>query len=215
MGKWAAAVGLLALACLALAGCEKPVQGQDMFDQILAGDFGLGIAFEMSPEQVHAKLGKPAVTQERQGGKSAADYYLPPEVTATGRDEPQLELTYIDGKLVRLYNRYFPEDPARPLAPLFIAPCPGVKLGATRQEIYGALKSPRKVATTDEWCYNSRDGRSITILLQYTEIEATQAEFCSSITVVLGAQVKESRGEELETRDWRKLGEEVKEGAGK
>lgn len=215
MTKWVVAIGMLALLGLACTGCKKPLPGQAMFDQIVASDLGLGISFDMSPGQVHAKLGQPAVTQERQGGKSAVDYYLPPEVTATGRDEPQLELTYVDGKLTRIYNRYFPEDTARPVAPFFAVPYAGVKLGATKREIHRILKLPLKIAAVEEWRYASRDGRSITLLLQYTDVEAVSTEYCSSLTLVLGTAMEENRGEELETRDWRDLGREVKEGAGK
>lgn len=210
-----AVAGWVALLALALFGCKKPAPGQDMFDKLIASEMGIGVRLSMSPDEAHAKLGKPSATEERQGGKSASDYYLPPEVTNTDRTTPQLGLTYVEGKLISVYNRFYPEDNSQPTPPLFIEPLPGVKLGLAKGALRGVLGAPHVSTVADEWRFEHRDGRSVTILAQYAKVPDSELELCSALTVVLGEAVAESRGEAQEGRSWRDLGKDVKEGAGK
>jgi hypothetical protein len=215
MGRAVALAGFIALLALMLFGCKKPAAGQAVFDQLLASEMGLGLQLGMTPDQVHAKLGKPSATEERQGGKSSSDYYLPPTVANTDRSTPQLQLTYVDGKLISIYNRYYPEDQAQPAPPMFIEPLKGVKLGLGKGAVRGALGTPGPNTNTDEWRFAHRDGRMITVLAQYTKMPDSETELCSSLTVVLEEAVTESRGEAQEGQNWRDLGKDVKEGAGK
>jgi hypothetical protein len=215
MGRSVALAGLVALLALMLAGCKKPAPGQDTFEKLIASNMSIGLALGMSPDEAHAKLGKPSATEERQGGKSASDYYLPAAVTSTDHSTPQLTLTYVEGKLNSIYNRFYPEDQSQPAPPLFIEPLPGVKLGLAKGAIRAVLGAPRPGGDTDEWRFEHRDGRTITILAQYTKLQDSESELCSSLTVILGEAAVESRGETQEGPSWRDLGKDVKEGAGK
>jgi hypothetical protein len=216
MGKWIAAVGLITVLALALAGCKKPAPGQSTFDQINAGGFAIGISFDMDPNAVHAKLGPPSSSNERQGGATVVDSYLAPEATSADRDTPQLELTFAAGKLIRLYNRYHPEDPTMVLPPFFIEPLPGVKLGARNVEMSGVLGVPAHTSgTAQEWRISNRDGNMISILAQYTDMPNTEDKLCSSLTVIYGKAQDEDRGESQNQTDWRDLAKDMKEGGGK
>jgi hypothetical protein len=204
----------VALLVLMLAGCKKPAPGQDVFDKLIASDMGIGLTLGMSPDGVHVRLGAPSATVTRQGGARVEDYYLPAGVTDTSRDTPQLSLVYLRGKLMRLYNRWYPGDASRPAPPFFIAPLAAVKLGARRGDLVAALGIPGGNATAAEWRFSSEEGKFIGILAQYASLEGQGTDMCSSLTVIYGEGAEEPRGEEMQRPSWRELGKPPS-GAGK
>lgn len=187
------------LMLLALGACKKQA-GEPMFDKLLASDLGLKFQLLESPPDVKAKLGPPGASSSSQGGASSQDFYLPPSVTSTDRNTPQLSLTYVSGKLVRVFNRYYPDDSSRPMPPFFIAALPGIKLGAPRTAFMSVLGPPAYEGASTEWRFQSKDGRAITILAQFTNVASAGRELCSTLEVVFMEAVEESRGEEYEKK---------------
>jgi len=187
------------LMLLALGACKKQ-PSEPMFDKLLASDFGLKFQLLESSPDVKAKLGPPAASSSGQGGATVQDFYLPPSVTSTDRNTPQLSLTYISGKLVRVFNRYYPDDSSRPMPPFFIVALPGIKLGAPRTGFTSVLGPPMHEGVSTEWRFTSKDGRAVSVLAQFTNVASAGTEVCSLLEVVYMEAVEESRGEEYEKK---------------
>jgi hypothetical protein len=199
-------------ALLCLAGCKENPDVK-VFDQIYQSDFGLGLSFEWTSSQVVYKLGEPDERTTKQNGLNIEERYLPESLVDTegktianvNRDTPQFSVTYLDSKLVRLYNRYYPEDPEQPLPPFFFEPIKGVKLGNRRSDFVMALGKPDSKLFGEEWRFKAEDGRTISIRAQFTEIETGMEvkgdELCSRLQIVLAPAMEELRGEEVEKQE--------------
>jgi hypothetical protein len=193
---------LSAVLALLLSGCTS--RESRMFDELSASDFGCDIYLGQSPRDVHDALGSPQATVEKQTGSNVTDHYLPEDVTTTDSDTPQLALTYLDGKLVRLYNRYHPDDPDLPLPPIYIEPLPDVKVGNRKSDFVTALGSETDPLRENEWRFAHKDGRKIVVLAAFAPMAYTNEPRCSVLQVVLVPSVEELKGEELQKReDWR------------
>ena len=201
----------LMLVLAATTGCKD--EQTSTFNRIVGTDFGLGLAFELSKDQVVDVIGEPATTVDKQSGTRVVDFYISPEVLAddpdaeypTDANTPQLQLTYLNGYLFRLYNRWIPEDEAVPYPPFFMEPVPGVKLGCRRSDIQDALGPPSDPIIGTIWKFkHKKDGRQIQIEAGFTEMPTSEEELCTSLSIVLIPSVTEYAGEEKEKRDnWR------------
>jgi hypothetical protein len=182
--------------------CSK--RSPTSFNQLYRSDFGLEIGFDMAQAGVQAVLDQPQVSNKIQYGASISDSYLPKDVTELDGDTPQLTLTYFDGKLARLYNRWNPADPEADYPPYFIELLPGIKLGNRKSDIVTALGQPEN-REIYEWEFEHKDGRLITIVAHFTGIQNTDDELMSSLLVVLVPAFPELKGEEIDKKDdWRK-----------
>lgn len=178
-----AALGL-ALGLLSLAGCEKDT-GTETYNHI-ASSAGIGLAFGTSPEQAHARFGTPTVTTER--GKMLEDHYLPnvPGLAAPKMPDPeqvQLTLTYYDKKLVRVFNRYRPENPAGLTPPVVAEPVAGVKLGMKRSQVEAIMGKPNYGHMNDGWKFYGEDGSAVVVQPTYTEVESLKEFLSSAISI--------------------------------
>lgn len=201
------ATRLLVLALLSLglllAGCGN--RSGRMFNRLYDTDFGLGVRFELSQEQVRAVLGEPAASSEVQGEISVTDHYLPQETIETGSNTPQLALTYLDGVLVRLFNRWLPEDPGQPEPPFYMEPLSGVKLGNRKSAFVDALGPPTDPIAGNEWRFEHKDGRKILVTATFTEMPNTEDQLCSVLQIVVIPADAERAGEQAEENaDWRR-----------
>jgi hypothetical protein len=179
------ALCLSIIVLLAQPGCKKERNDQELYAQV-AASAGFGIAFGSSPDQVHLKLGKPTATVER--GKIIEDFYVtvPPGYQTPempDNDQTQLRLTYYDKKLVKVYNRYRPEQPGALNPPVVVQPLPGVKLGLKRSQIEALLGKPNYGELRDGWQFVGEDGSSVVILPHYTEVESLGESLASSISI--------------------------------
>lgn len=179
------AVLIVALALLTVAGCQKKDAGKEMYDRISSGA-GIGLSFGSSPEQAHVRLGKPAVTTER--GKIVEDHYLPLAATYAPPKMPdpeqvQLTLTYYDKKLVRVFNRYHPENPSGPTPPVVAEPVPGIKLGMKRSQVESILGKPNYGQMNDGWKFVGEDGSAVVIQPIYTEVPALKEWLSSALSI--------------------------------
>ena len=197
-------LGALAVlgACL-LPACPK--REAKLFERLYASDFGLGVKLDGPAAQGSSVLGTPNAVQKIQDATNVTEYYLPPDTTTTDSDTPQLALTYIDDKLVLLYNRYFPEDSAKPQSPWFIEPLPGVKLGNRQHDFVDALGAANDPARENGWVFTAKDGRTIRIAADFVDVPSAGDQLCCMLQVALVPQVAEAIGEEAaKAADWRK-----------
>jgi len=206
-------ISFICLALLSAAfvyGCKSGDQAK--FNKLASSDFGLGITFEMSKDQVVEVLAEPATSLDKQGGTRVIDFYIHPDVLSetpdaeypTDSDTPQLQLTYINGYLARIYNRWIPEDPDEPYPPFFMEPIGGVKLGSRRSDFQDALGPPSDPIIGSIWKFKHKDGRMVQVQAAFTEMPNSEEELCSSLSIVLVPSVTEYQGEEKEKRDnWR------------
>ena len=186
-----------AVLLIAIAGC-KPKAGSPLYDNIAASNFGLKIGFDMSPADVQSVLGKPQAEQKSQAGKVVEDYYLPGGVTGTDRESPQLSCTFSEGKLIKLYNRYFPEDTDKLQPPFFMEVLPKVKLGSRKSDLVTALGKPTSDEATTAWQFTGADKRMVTILARFVNVEGVGDQMCCMLQVVRSEIIEEPRGEDLE-----------------
>jgi len=202
MARIALVLALLGLGML-LTGCGN--RSGRMFERLYDTDFGLGVRFELSQAQVRGVLGEPAASVEVQGEISVTDHYLPQDVIETGSDTPQLALTYLDGVLVRLFNRWHPEDPDQPAPPFYMEPLSGVKLGNRKSDFVDALGAPTDPIAGNEWRFEHKDGRKILVTATFTEMPNTGDQLCSVVQIVLIPAMEELAGEQAEENaDWRR-----------
>jgi hypothetical protein len=192
---------LLTAVCLAavLCSCHKADSG--LFTRLYGSDFGLGFSLSQTPEQVHAKLGKPSGETTRSAGLSVTEYFLPEGESELASSTPQLSLTFIEDSLIGVYNRYYPEDAKKPLPLYFAEIIPGVKLGNRRSDFITALGEPPGGAGSNEWLVKAEDGRSITISARFTEVPAVNDALCSSINIAYIPAVGQLKGEEHEKQE--------------
>jgi hypothetical protein len=188
-------IALLGLV-LGTAACGKKSAG--MFDKLYASDFGLGVTFEQTGAQVRAVLGEPPGRTERQGGVSVTDVYLAKDETELDGSSPQLSVTYLQDKMVRLYNRYYPEDEKRQFPPFFMELLPGVKLGHRKSDFVTALGMPPEGPDRNEWRFSAKDGRQIIITAAFVEVPKAGEPLCCTLQVALVPATEEKRGEEYE-----------------
>jgi hypothetical protein len=201
MATKALVLALLSLGLL-LAGCGN--RSGRMFNRLYESDFGLGVRFELSQAQVRAVLGEPTASSEVQGEISVTDHYLPQEVIETDSDTPQMALTYLEGVLVRLFNRWHPDDPEQPAPPIYMEPLSGVKLGNRKSAFVDALGPPTDPIAGNEWRFEHKDGRKIMVTATFTEIPNTEDQLCSVLQIVLIPAEMELAGEQAEENaDWR------------
>lgn len=195
---------LAALLCCMLVADACSKHSPTSFSQLYRSDFGLELAFDMSQADVQAVLGQPQASNKIQYGASVSDSYLPKGVSVLDGDTPQLTLTYFDGKLARLYNRWNPADEKAEYPPYFIELLPGIKLGNRKSDIVAALGQPEN-REIYEWEFEHKDGRLITIVAHFTAIPNTADELMSSLLVVLVPAIPELKGEEIDAKDdWKK-----------
>jgi hypothetical protein len=193
---------LAGLLTLVVAGCSS--REGEIFNQLESSDFGLGIYFGQSPYDIRTVLGAPQEKVEKQSGENITDCYLPEDVTTTDSDTPQLALTYLSGRLVRCFNRMYPEDPDMPLPPVFIEPLPGVKLGNRKSDFISALGPETDPMKENEWRFKHRDGRQIVIMASFVELAYVKEQRCSVLQIVQVPAVEELKGEQVEAREkWR------------
>jgi len=195
MIRLALIVAILGLV-LSVAACGK--KGSGTFDRLYASDFGLGIHFGQSGGEVRGVLGEPPGRLERQGGASVTDVYLAKNETALDGSSPQLAVTYLQDKMVRLYNRYYPEDEKRQLPPYFMEIVPGVKLGHRKSDFVAALGMPPEGAERNEWRFTSEDGQTIIIIADFVDVPKTGEPLCCSLQMAVVPATQELRGEEYE-----------------
>jgi hypothetical protein len=186
--------GAVALA-LALCACKKEAQS-GLYDKLYASDFGVKVHFNISSDMGQDLLGPPTGRTTRQGGASVTDFYLGEGLTALDSDTPQLSVTYLNDKLMRLYNRYYPEDSSRPLAPFFIEPVPGVKLGNRKSEFVKALGNPTDAVSENKWVFTNKDGESITIITDFVDVPAAGESLCCALAIAYTPAAEQLRGEE-------------------
>ncbi|MBN2081048.1 hypothetical protein JW859_02455 [bacterium] len=186
---------------LLTAGCDRGVK---MFDRLSTTDFGLEIAFGMSPNDVQKAIGPRAQQTSLQEGISETWHYLPPEVVTTDSDTSQLALTFHQKQLVRVFNRMHPEDEQLAPPPLFAEPLPGVKVGNRKSDFIEALGQPTNPEAGDEWRFEAKDGRKIILLARFVEIPNTNEQRCSALQVTLIPPLQELKGEQIEENEnWR------------
>lgn len=196
-------IALTGVALQLLVGCADA--GSKMFEQLNSSDFGVGLHFGQSPLEVQAAIGLPQASVEQQGSVNVTDYYLPEDVETTDSDTPQLALTFLNGRLERLYNRLYPEDPDFPQPPVLIEPLPGVKVGNRKSDFITALGPPTDPLVDGEWRFKHKDGRQIVVLASFVEISYVNEQRCSVLQVVRVPAVEQLKGEEQKKRaDWRK-----------
>lgn len=200
---------ILLLVALA-AGCQD--NDTALFSQVYESDLGINVAFLQLPAEVQAVLGEPAVTNENQGGTRIMEFYLPRDLidaTAEGAlrtdsDTPQLSVTYINGRLYRLFNRWYPEDSSQPFPPFFIEPVPGVKLGNRNSDFIDALGVAIHPVPGTTWRLEHKDGRMLQIEATFTKMPDSADQLCSSLSITLIPSIEERKGEEREKADnWR------------
>lgn len=211
--RWLAVL-LATGALLVLGACSKGGGEQAMFDQLSTSGFKIGVHFGDDPETVKASLAEPDAHREIQGGRSVDDYYLPEFMRSAGAvpgtKDPQLNLTFNDKRLVRIYAHYNPAADQHDLPPFLPEPLPGLTLGESRQKFDEALGDATEEAPEPKWVFKAKDGSAVTILAQFEDpapIDGQPAKtgpadvVCSSLTVTLAGQVSEKRGEEFDKRD--------------
>jgi hypothetical protein len=189
--------------CLLLAGCRQDGQAE-LFKLLRSSNLGLGLAFDMAPSEVVAKLGQAQASESRLGGMNLVDYYLPESLLdekltvqpVPASSTPQLAVSYFDGKLRRLYNKWIPGDDSQPEPPFFIELVKGVKLGARKSDLTDALGSPVSPDKT-EWQFKDEAGFTITITATFMQVASAGAELCDSLLVVYAPPVAENRGEDM------------------
>lgn len=192
---------ILAASCMLLLvtfGCKPKTDA--VFSRLVASDFTLGIHFGDSQTGVQAVLGVETGKTERQGGASVTEYFLPEGQTALDSDTPQLALTYLQDKLVLVYNRYYPEDETRPFPPHFAEVVPGVKLGQRKSDFVAALGNPNGSTDRDEWSFKSPEGEEIVILAEFVDVPKAGDALCCKLQVAYAPASSQSRGEEYEKR---------------
>jgi hypothetical protein len=194
-------LGVALTAIVLASACNRHEQA--VFGKLYASDFGLEIHFSQTPAQVQEVLGPPSSELEVQGGLSLTYYYLPPEETNTGVDTPQLALTFLHGKLARIYNRSLPDDPEQPPPPYVVEPLTGARLGSRKSSFVAALGPPTNPITGNEWKFRARDGRTILLTTAYASPPGRDDPLCSVLHIVLAPSIEEARGEEIEQGDWR------------
>lgn len=190
---------LLAAACALLLAACGPSAEEQMFEQLLATDYG-GIRLGAGPADITQVHGAAAATATRQGGALHEHTYLPDRETEASADRPQLQLTYLDGQLVRIYNfeRPFETDPVQPPAPIRVSIMPGVTLGARKSEFTSKLGSPNAGAMQDQWRFTGKDGRSIAIQAFFIENPETKDPVCNKLSITLAPKIVEPRGEQYD-----------------
>jgi hypothetical protein len=192
----------LGVLLLLLAGCHKN-KGTDLFNMLRSTSFGIGLTFDMNVAEATAKVGSPQASETRLGGKSEIYYFIPKAnideklsvQPVPGPDQPQLALSFFDGKLRKLYNKWTPGDTAQPEPPFYIEVVKGVKLGARKSDFTAALGSPANEAGT-EWQFKGEDGSTVTVSATFASVESAVAELCDSLLVVFAPPVQENRGED-------------------
>lgn len=190
-------LGLVAVLVVA-AGCQTKEAG--VYQGLLQTDFNLGISFGMSPSQVHNVLGEPSSTQERQGGASIEENYLPEEITEPGDMVPYCIFTFNHEELIRVANKYFPEDISLGNPPFFAEPLPGVKLGARRSAFVDALGPGEKGGMGETWRFEGPDGELITVKAWFTDLASIGDALCSTMSVTYTVKVETPRGEALKEK---------------
>jgi hypothetical protein len=186
-------------ACLlifALSSCkDKP---SPLFEQILAGDFGIGVNFEDSTDRVHGVLGPPTTTREIQGEANIEEFWFSAAMQVMDPGTPQLSLNFHNGSLKRVHNAYNMLDPELPEPPFIIEPVPGVKLGIRRSGFVDALGAPTDSVIVDKWAFRGPEGRQLVLTAEFTDNEETGDSLCTRLTVVLVDALPAQRGEEYE-----------------
>lgn len=188
---------------LLLAGCQKDGQAP-VFEVLKSSNLGLGLAFDMEQSAVASRLGAPQTTENRLGGKSKVDYYIPAALLneklsvqpVPSPDKPQLAVSYFEGKLRKLYNKWVPTDSTQPEPPFYLEPVQGVKLGARKSDMTTALGTPVE-KNSSEWMFKDQDGYTITISATFVRVESANEDLCDSLLVVYAPPVVASRGEDM------------------
>jgi hypothetical protein len=196
---WLVLAGTLAL----VAGCGD--RASRKYEELNSSDFGLGIHFGDSPKTVHGYLGRDCIVEDLQNQTNITEFYLPPDITTTDSDTPQLALTYLNGGLERLYNRMYPEDESRAVPPWLIEPLPGVKVGNRKSDFIDALGPPSDPLNEGEWRFKHKDGRQIVVMASFVEMPYVKEQRCNILQVVRVPAVEQLMGEEQKKQaDWRK-----------
>ena len=190
--------------CLLLAGCPQKNNTQ-VFGLLRESSFGLGLAIDMTPSQVSTVLGVAQASESRLGGKNIVDYYIPASLVdeelavqpIPSADTPQLAVSYFDGKLRKLYNKWVPGDDSQPEPPFYIELVKDVKLGARKSELTDALGSPASSGTKMEWQFKDKDGYTISISATFMQVASIGSELCDSLLVVYAPPVEVNLGEDV------------------
>jgi hypothetical protein len=189
----------VALACTVLlaAGCKQRSSAQ-MYDRIAGSDFGLKLHLGMSAAEVEELFGKAQAKQELQGGKVVELYFLPPGATGTDRETPQFTCTFLDNRLIKIYNRFFPEDNTKPQPKIFAEILPKVKLGCRPSDLVTILGKPSNDGVQTEWQFTGGDKEMITILARYVDVEGVSEKMCCMLQVTKSPVMGELKGEEAD-----------------
>jgi hypothetical protein len=198
MNRWMLLAALVSLA-LGAAACGN--RSARTFDKLYASDFGLGVHFDQTGAQVRGVLGEPPGRLERQGGASVTDVYLGKNESALDGSSPQLSVTFLQDKMVRMYNRYYPEDETRPQPPFYMELIPGVKLGHRKSDFVMALGVPPGGADRNEWRVAAKDGRQIIIVAEFVDVAKAGEPLCCTLQVSLVPASAEQRGEEYQKQE--------------
>jgi len=204
---------LLLLSAAALAGllllpaCKGSSQSAGTAKQLAATNFGLGISLGQTPQQVQAVLGAPSGSREVQAGLLTEEYWTVKDPAAKPEDvppvpgpyDPQLTLSYVNGKLAQVYSAYKVDDPSAPLPPYTAEALPGIKLGAKRTDLLAALGKPKLEGNRkDSWHFEAGDGTAYGIDAIYVRVEEASAYLTTAIKVSFFANASNSRGEQFE-----------------
>lgn len=197
----------LMLALLAIPACKSGKGSSREYTLITGADFGLGVKFGQSAAQVEQVLGTPDGRRERQSGLMKESYWVardpaaepgavPPE---PGLLDPQLTLTFVDDKLVQVYNAYHVEEASALVPPNIAEPLTGVKIGARRSDILTALGKPALAGKAqDEWRFTGEDGTAVGIKAIYAHVDAANTDLATSVTVSFFGNTAQSRGEQYD-----------------
>ncbi len=189
--------------CLLLVGCHSSGK-TSIFGLLKDSTFGLDVAFDMAPSDVVARLGTAQASESRLGGKSVVEYYIPAALLdekltvqpVPSASTPQLAVSYFEGKLRRLYNKWVPGDDTQPEPPFYLELVKGVKLGARKSDLTDALGAPTS-ADRMEWLFKDEEGYSISVTATFLQVASAGAELCDSLLVVYAPPVTENRGEDM------------------
>lgn len=188
------------LTVVVCCSCNKPEDDREMFDLLYSSEFELGIRFGMVPSEVHEQLGQPLGNVSRQGGANIEEYYQPEQYEERSDLAPELSLTFINNKLTRLDNRYFPEAEEVEFPPFIFEPMSGVKLGLRKSDFVTALGDFETGPAGSLWRFVSQDRSTITIRATFTDIETLGDSLCSRLVIAVTEPVEAPRGEEIEKK---------------